>query len=320
MKKALDVLKSFCKKTLDAAGGLLKKVRSFPRPGHIRLLPKNQLVNSLVCGAVFLILSLTVIGMLFAHYHVRYVDASAAGKSDHEGIVLIADSENAMDVYREDGTLKRTARYDESNGKLMLREYYVFRDVLTEKQKREGVLTAADIFDTSGILIGHRFTYYSGTVLNYVDSDWNITRSETYGTDGSLSGIVKCTYDKKGNITGKAELDASGKGQAYYVWRYSPTGKVTEYMRFNSNRHQIDRVENVYDAEDRLSIVNTYDENDELVEYASLFYDKKGKLTKESHYAKGGIMLYYRVFEYGTDGLPTGGYTDYNAAGQLVTR
>lgn len=320
MEKALETLKSFCKKAACTASRLFKKLPRLTELRQVRILPKNQLLNSLVCGAVFVILSLTVIGMLFAHYHVRYVDSSPTGKSDGDGIVLIADDEKAMDLYRADGSLKRTARYDESNGRLMLREYYVFRDVLTEKQKREGVLTAADVFDPSGTMIGYRFTYYSGMTLSYVDQSWNVTRTETYGTDGKLSSIVKCTYDKKGNLTGKAELDATGKGQAYYVWRYSPTNKVTEYMRFDSNRHQIDRVENVYDAEDRLSIVNTYDEKDELVEYASLFYDKKGKLTKESHYAKGGMMLYYRVFEYGADGLPTGGYTDYNAAGQLVTR
>lgn len=218
--------------------------------------------------------------------------------------------------YDEKGNLTKAARYDETE---TLQSYDVY------EYDENGYILKDTRYNANGVKTGYT-EYFENTT--YINKYAGQRRSESYDSDGSLSGITEYNrngdvvkaeqymsgklygieereYDESGNLIKSSSYDADRKFTGYSVYGYNESGKrikiskydgsgtLTGYTEIKRNGDYI-LSETVYDGDGNKTEYTEYLEN--TSDYATYSRKKRyekyenGKLAELKEYNEDGRM------------------------------
>ena len=194
--------------------------------------------------------------------------------------------------YDEDGYILKETRYDANDVKRSCTEY--FENTTNENKYFSGKERRSESYSSDGSLSG----------ITEYNRNGNVVKAEQY-ISGKLYAIKEMEYDERGNLIKSSSYDADRKFTGYSIYGYNESGKrikiskydgsgtLTEYTEIKRNGDYI-LSETVYDADGNKTEYTEYLENtsDYNTYSRKKRYEeyKNGKLAELREYNEDGRM------------------------------
>ncbi len=121
------------------------------------------------------------------------------------------------------------------------------------------------------------------------DDKGNITTSKEFLSNGEISAETKYTYDKKGRLNYRREIDNYGKG-SFYDYNFSFNSKDS-IIRVEVSNQQIKRVHQIdRDYKNRV-IKNKITQDDTVIAIYTRNYDNNGNVIEENEYRNQNLPV-----------------------------
>ena len=180
------------------------------------------------------------------------------------------DATGALQVYYvyecdENGYILKETRYDANDVKRSCTEY--FENTTNENKYFSGKERRSESYSSDGSLSG----------ITEYNRNGDVVKSEQY-ISGKLSGIEEREYDESGNLIKSSSYDADRKFTGYSVYGYNESGKRIK--------------------------ISEYDGDDKLTEYTEAKYDGERILSETVYDGSGNKTMYteYIIFKYKHNG------------------